>query len=108
MYADNIMHFQEGNGGYWMVNEDSGEIIDSLQTENTLFRNYDESHLLGFSYESNQLGETSSYNYALEIRLWNSIANTFSKSFRFDFGQDYPYEPTVYMDLVLIFIVKMT
>jgi len=101
LYADNIMHFQNGNGKFWTFNEESGEIIDSLKIRNTLFRNYDRHHLVGFTYERKWVAE-SEYTNALELRFWDTEDNTFTETSRFDYNNDYPYEPTVYPNLGLI------
>lgn len=101
LYADNIMNFQDGNGKFWNINEETGEILDSLKMQNTLFRNYDEKHMVAFTYER-KLVKEQEYTNAIEMRLWNTEENTFSKTFRFDYNKDYPYEPKVFPDLGLI------
>jgi hypothetical protein len=107
LYADNIMHFQDGNGKFWNFDEDKGAVTDSLRMENTLFRNYDKNHLLAFTYERNLIGE-SEYTNAIEMRLWDIKKQAFSKAFRFDYVDGYPYDPTVFPDLgLIVFSVQM-
>lgn len=101
LYANNTMNFQDGDGKFWNFDEMKGRVLDSLNMENTLFRNYDQNNLLAFTYERKLIGE-SEYTNAVEMRLYNIKKHTFSKTFRFEYVDGYPYDPTVFPELGLI------
>ena len=103
LYSDNVMHFQNGDGSFCKFDSQNGEFLDSLPQKTTLFTDYNENHLLGFSYERKQVIE-SKYTNAIEMKLWNIDNNTFSETFRFDYNKDYPYKAIVFSKEGLVII----
>lgn len=95
LYTNNTMHFQDGDGKFYKFDLHKGKVLDSLPQQATLFRQFDNNKLLGFSYDRDYI-EESEYTNAVEMKLWNIENNTFSKSFRFEYNQDYPHYPFVF------------
>lgn len=103
LYSDNVMHFQDGDGKFSKFDGQKGKVLDSLPQKATLFRNYSKDYLLGFSYERKHIKE-SEYTNAVEMKLWNRHSNKFSKTFRFEYNKDYPYEPVVFSEDGLVIL----
>ncbi len=108
LFADNIMHFQDAKGKFQMYDYKSNELKDTLPVNATLFKQYKNRQLLGFTYHRNLIEAKESnsiYKNTIEIFVWSPINNNVSNSIKLDFKDIYNYDPYVFpeKDLIILY-----
>ncbi len=102
MLSNGIMHFQDEPSVYKKFDLETGKALDTIQRRFTLFLEYLPQVLLGFTYERKQIKEME-YTNKVSITAWNNITNEYSKTFDFDFKEEYPYDPVIGEDGTILF-----
>jgi hypothetical protein len=102
LQSDGIMHFQDEPGTFSRFDMKTGKVLDSLSQRFTLFKDYTPGILMGFNYERKQVKDTE-YTNKVSITAWDHQKNEYSKTFDFDFKEEYPYDPDVFDDGTIIF-----
>jgi hypothetical protein len=102
LISNGTMHFQDEPSTFYQFNDKTGKQLDSLPKRFTLFEDLSSGILIGFHYQRTQVKNTD-YTHAVSITAWDHLKNEYSKTFNFDFKEQYPYEPYVNEDGTIIF-----
>lgn len=102
LMSNGIMHFQDEPSTFYQVDAKTGKKLDVLPKKFTLFNDFSSNILIGFNYQRTQVKE-SDYTNKVSITAWDHIKNEYSKTFDFDFKEQYPYAPYVNEDGTIIF-----
>ena len=92
LYGNSVMHFQNGYGKYNQFDYKNNLVKDSLDRRLTLMYDFNSRYFLAMNYER-KLVKEDIYTNAVEMGLWNQNSNQFSDFFRFDYKEEYPFEP---------------